>query len=190
MKYDLHILTTPNAGRRMETLLGSLGEKAGEAIIHERAIPRLTIGWKVKAGYLDQYKKYVSIYFEVVKAGRPALILEDDAIGKPGWAAKLAKPDGVPRDFDYLFVSDDVFDHPLEKVSDEWARCRWSKTTCATIVSPRGAEALLKRRFLCTCAMDWTMNHVLAADPSLQSYWHLSGLFIHGSRAGMYPTTI
>lgn len=190
MTYDLHILTTPNAGKRMETLLGSLGNKAGDAIIHEKALPRITVGWKVKPGYLDQYKKYVAIYFEVLKAGRPALILEDDAIAKPGWDEALSKPGGVPADFDYLFVSDDVFDHPLEKVSEDWARCRWSKTTCATIVSPRGAKALLKKRFLCTCAMDWTMNHVLAADHSLQSYWHLTGLFIHGSRAGLYQTTI
>lgn len=187
MRYPIYILTLPESSDRQRVILSSLGDAGGKAKFISQTDWYFTVGWRVRASYLDQYRKYVEIFRRIKQAGHPALVLEDDAIALSGWEKALSH---APEDFDFLFLSDDVCRHPLGNKEGPWATCRFSKTTCATVFSPRAAEALLRWRFICKHPMDWTINYLLAARSELNCYWHLPGVFEHGTKRGRYPSTI
>lgn len=157
-------------------------------IVHSDRPRGFTFKWPaLKTAYWDQYRRYIHIFDRIIAADRPALVLEDDAVPKPLWLEELA---GAPQDFDFLFLSDDFWDHPLKHISGCWYASRHSKTTCATLFSVKAAKALARQRLWCKEAMDWTINRLLERDLALKACWHLPGLFEHGSVTGRYMTSI
>ncbi len=182
------IISIPSSKDRVENALARLSLQGRRAHVVEKTRMIFTIKWRrVKYSYYDQYKKYIFIFREIAKINRPCLVLEDDALAIDRWELALSS---APKDFDFLFLSDDRFPHPINKVDNQWYECRWSKTTCATVFSPRAAKALLRWQFICKHPMDWTINYLLKQEKHLKSYWHIPGIFEHGTVKGIYQSSI
>jgi hypothetical protein len=184
----IFIISIPSSKYRLGNVLTKLSSSENLAGIINKAPGVFTIKWKgVKYGYYDQYKKYIYVFRKIVKLDKPCLVLEDDALAKEGWEIVL---ESAPKGYDFLFLSDDHFKHPLHKIDDHWFECCWSKTTCATVFSPKAAKALLKWQFICKHPMDWTINYLLMGKNEFKSYWHVPGVFEHGTKKGFYSSTI
>jgi hypothetical protein len=185
---NIFIITIPSSRNRLAKTISKLNFPNEKIEVIEKAESHFSLRWVgVKYGYFDQYKKYMCIFRKIVKLNRPCLILEDDALAIDGWNSTLLT---APQNSDFLFLSDDHFNHPVFKVDHNWYKCRWSKTTCATVFSPRAAKSLLRWQFICKHPMDWTINYLLKQKNNLNSYWHMPGVFMHGTMSGIYQSSI
>lgn len=185
---DVYIVSCPATKDRLSNLLSCFSSEDTLLTVHSAPSCVFTLKRpNLKRAYWDQYKKYIRIFRLIAAANRPCLVLEDDALPKPNWRENLAE---APADFDFLFLSDDYYKHPLQHVEGPWYAARHSKTTCATVYSVKAAKLLARRWFYCSEAIDWTINRLLEREKSLKAYWHISGLFEHGSMTGRYASSI
>lgn len=185
----IYVITMKQSNERRKALLESLKDHAKNVVFISKAPWYPMFRGKLTKGEFNLYRKFLAIFQMISRHDHHTLVLEDDAIALPGWHEAIVDGLETLDNPDFLFLSNNQYSHPKERVSDLWFSCKWSRTCCATVFSPRACELLLKHPLVARQAIDWAITSEIQKG-GLSSFWHQIGVFDHGSSSGIYRSTL
>lgn len=133
----------------------------------------------------------------------PVLILEDDAVPMvPNYKERLGEAlSDAPPGWDILFISDSRCGSDLRKFTrgvygKEWMSVLEMRSTCAWLVSPKGAEKLLalSRKhgglgLYRESYFDNWMSRIIASEQTVDVWWSISPFVCNGDQVKAFERT-